>query len=175
MHYRLQGLYRGAEPVTRGGGATGPPCRPWVGPSSRPRGGGCRPWGGDRPPLPPRAPGQGPLCKFEEKNYIKVLSPPPATGVYFRNFSKRTYIFEILIFFKYKKEKIANFFSLENVSHAKKKVFRGAEAVVCTMENHITKLFACPNGQMKLPIAICPGAFRPCLVRAQNFFALESY
>ena len=28
-------------------------------------------------------------------------------GVYFRNFSKRTYIFEILIFFKYKKEKIA--------------------------------------------------------------------
>ena len=30
-----------------------------------------------------------------------------ATGVYFRNFSKRTYIFEILIFFKYKKEKSA--------------------------------------------------------------------
>ena len=30
-----------------------------------------------------------------------------ATGGYFLNFSKRTYIFEILIFFKYKKEKRA--------------------------------------------------------------------
>ena len=94
----VKGLYRGAEPVARGRGATGPPCRSWVGSPSRPRGATA--------PLPPRAPSQGPLCKLEEKNYIKVLLPPGrATGIYFRNFSKQTYIFEILIFFKYKKEK----------------------------------------------------------------------
>ena len=88
--------------------------RAYIGGQSRsPKGRGglwppCRPSGDDRPPLPPRAPGQGPLCKLEEKNYIKVLSPlGRATRVYFRNFSKRTYIFEILNFFKYKKEKTA--------------------------------------------------------------------
>jgi len=67
-------------------------------------------------PLPPHTPGQGALCKFKKK-YIKVLSlclgdrTPVAHGAmtrgYFRNFSKRTYIFEIFIFFKYKKEKDA--------------------------------------------------------------------
>ena len=59
---------------------TGPPCRPWVGPPVA-RGGGDRPplspvgGRGRHAPLPPRVPGQGPLCKLEEKNYIKVLSP----------------------------------------------------------------------------------------------------
>ena len=50
-----------------GGRATGPPCRPWVGPPSCPSRPPSRPWGGDRPPLPPRAPVQGALCKLEEK------------------------------------------------------------------------------------------------------------
>ena len=54
----------------------------------------------------------------KNKNYIKVLSPVAwatgplsplgrATGGHFRNFSKRTYIFEIFIFFNIKKEKDA--------------------------------------------------------------------
>ena len=87
---RVKGLYRGAQPVARGGAPVGgPPCRP---------SGGDRPpvargWG-DRPPLHPRTPGQGPICKLEGKKYKQVLSPfGQATGVYFRNFSKPTYIF----------------------------------------------------------------------------------
>ena len=71
---------------------------------------------GDRPDstLSPVAGATGPLCfqgsccKFEEKNYTKGLSPyGRATGGYFWNNSKRTYFFEIFIFFKYKKEKTA--------------------------------------------------------------------
>ena len=53
-----------------------------------------------------------------QKKYIKVMLPVAwatgvlsplgrATGGYFRKFSKRTYIIEIFIFFKYKKEKDA--------------------------------------------------------------------
>ena len=77
----------------------------------------CRPLGGRgrQDPLPPHTPGQGPLCKFK-KNYIKVLSPVAwatgvlsplerATGGYFRNFSKRTYIFKFFIFLNIKKKK----------------------------------------------------------------------
>ena len=56
------------------------------------------------------------LFANSKKNYIKVLSPVAwatgplsplgrATGGHFRNFSKRTYIFEIFIFFNIKKEK----------------------------------------------------------------------
>ena len=71
----VEWLYRGARPG-RPRGATGPRVTRGWGPQS--------PEGGRHAPLPPRAPGQGPLYKLEEKNYIKVLSPlGRATGVYF--------------------------------------------------------------------------------------------
>jgi len=65
--------YIGGQSRSPEGGGLSPPgfARGW-GPQS--------PEGGDRPPLPPRALGQGSLCKFEEKNYIKVLLPPTPTG-----------------------------------------------------------------------------------------------
>ena len=76
---RVKGLYRGAELVAQGGG-TSPPCRPWVGaPVAR---GPPVARGGRQAPLPPRAPGQGPIYKLEKK-YKQVMSPLGwATGVY---------------------------------------------------------------------------------------------
>jgi hypothetical protein len=86
-------------------GATCHPCRPWVGPQSPEGGPSPVWWGGRQAPTRPRP---GTSLQIRKKNYIKVLLPlGRATGVYFRNFSKWTYIFEILIFFKYKKEKTA--------------------------------------------------------------------
>ena len=85
----------------------------------------CRPWGGDRPlslgggptrPPPSTHPRPGTSLQIQKKNYIKILllvagaagllSPlGRATGGYFRNFSKQTYIFEIFIFLNIKKKK----------------------------------------------------------------------
>ena len=63
------------------------------------------PVGGASPPFFP--PGTS-LQIWRKKNYTLGLSPyGRATGVYFLNFPKRRYIFEILFFFKYKKEKTA--------------------------------------------------------------------
>ena len=83
-------------------------------PPVAPVGGAPRsPEGGATGPLLPRAPSQGPRCKFEEKKMhlgpvAPHMSPPQrATGVYFQNFLKRTYIFEILIFLNIKKITIA--------------------------------------------------------------------
>jgi len=98
------------------GGRQAPLPRPWAGPSGRPRGGDsppCRPLGG-RP-----APCRRVLARdlFENKKFYRkvpvahclgdrCLSPPRwATGGYFCNLLKRPYIFEILFFLKYKKEK----------------------------------------------------------------------
>ena len=67
--------------------------------------GACRPLGGRQ--APPFFYSRDFVANLKKK-YIWALSPPHrATGVYFWNFPKRTYIFEILIFFKYKKEKTA--------------------------------------------------------------------
>ena len=94
-------------PLSPTGGATGPPGGPTgLSPLGRATG-ACRPLGGDRPPLF-FSTGTS-LQIWRKKNYIWALSPPHrATGVYFWNFPKPTYIFEILIFFKYKKEKTAS-------------------------------------------------------------------
>ena len=83
------------------------PCLPW---------GGCGPggWGATGPP-PSTHPRLGTSLQIQ-KNYIKVLSPVAwatgplsplgrATGGHFRNFSKRTYIFEIFIFFNIKRKR----------------------------------------------------------------------
>ena len=87
-------------------GAVAPPqratgaCRPPLG-----RQGPVARWGGDRAFF-----SQGPHCEFEEK---KLHLSPVALwegdrGVFLKNISKRTYIFEIFIFKKYKKEKTAS-------------------------------------------------------------------
>ena len=91
-----------------GGGATGPPCRPWVGPQS--------PGGGDRPPCPHAPPARDLFANLKKKITLRScrpwlgrqdpVAPGRATGGHFRNFSKRTYIFEILIFFNIKKKKV---------------------------------------------------------------------
>ena len=96
----VEALYRVGDPVTRGEGDRPP----------------CRPLGGATGPLPssPRAALSRDL--FVKKIYQKDMSPPAwttgilsptpwATRAHFRNFLKRPHIFEILIFFKYKKEK----------------------------------------------------------------------
>ena len=89
-------LYKGVTPVARGGGGQAPLPHPWAGPSGRPR-------GDDRPLF-----FQGPRCKFEEKKlHLVPVALWGATGGIFEIFSKRTYIFEIFIFKKYKKEKTA--------------------------------------------------------------------
>ena len=78
--YGGQGLYRGEGP-----------CRTPVAPGV-----------GDRPLFF----WQGPRCKFEEKKlHLSHVAPHRATGVYFWNFPKRTYIFKILIFLNIKKKK----------------------------------------------------------------------
>ena len=66
-------------PVARGGGRQAPVAH----------------WRGDMPPPPARD-----LFANSKKKYIMVLSPVAwaATGKYFRNLSKWTYIFEIFIF-----------------------------------------------------------------------------
>ena len=77
----------------------GPPCRPWGAT------GACRPLGGDRPPIFFL---QGLRCKFEEKKlHLSPVAPIGRPGYIFEIFQNPTYIFEILIFFKYKKEKTA--------------------------------------------------------------------
>jgi len=98
---------RGSTPVARGG-ATGPLPRPWAGPSGRSRGGDRPPYrllGGDRPPF---FPGTS-LQIWRKKLHLGPVALWGATGGYFWNISKRTYIFEILILFKYKKEESASF------------------------------------------------------------------
>ena len=65
--------------------------------------GSCRPLGGDRPPLF-FSPGTLLQIWRRKKLHLSPVAPHRATGVYFWNFAKWTYIFEILIFFKYKKE-----------------------------------------------------------------------
>ena len=75
------------------------PCRPWgrrQGPVAR--------WGGDRPPSFFFS--RDFVANLKKKNYIWALSPPHrATVVYFWNFPKPTYIFEILFFLNIKKKK----------------------------------------------------------------------
>ena len=84
----------------------GDPVAPPTG--DRPQGwatGPCRPLGGATGPL---FFCQGPRCEFEEKKlHLGPVALWGATGEYFWNISKRTYIFEIFIFLKYKKEKSA--------------------------------------------------------------------
>ena len=66
--------------------------------------GSCRPLGGRQAPLFFFL--QGLRCKFEEKKlHLSPVAPHRATGVYFWNFPKPTYIFEILIFLNIKKKK----------------------------------------------------------------------
>ena len=106
-----EALYRRPDPVARGG-ATGPPCRPQEG---RPA-----PLAGPLACRPPHG-RQAPSFFFfsrdfvanlkKKKLHLSPVAPHRATGVYFWNFPKRTYIFEILIFFKYKKEKTAQIWS----------------------------------------------------------------
>jgi len=87
-----------------GGGGGGPRGAGGGGPPGAKGGGG----GGATGPPAPTGPRPGTSLQIRKKNYIKVLLPlGRAIGVYFRNFSKRTYIFKVLIFFKYKKEKTA--------------------------------------------------------------------
>jgi len=107
------GLIWEADPVARGG-ATGPPCRPQEGrpaPLAGPL--ACRPWGGRQGPVAPPTGDRPPSFFFsrdfvanlkEKKLHLSPVAPHRATEVYFWNFPKQTYIFEILIFFKYKKE-----------------------------------------------------------------------
>ena len=79
-----EALYRGADPVARGGGDR-PPCRPQEGrpaPLAGPL--ACRPWVGDRG-LSPVGGAIGPLffflqglrCKFEEKKITFEPCRPP--------------------------------------------------------------------------------------------------
>ena len=77
--------------------ATGP-YRPWGG-----RQGPVARWGGDRPPLFFFS--RDSLQIWRKKITFEPCRPHRATGVYFWNFPKPTYIFEILFFFKYKKRK----------------------------------------------------------------------
>ena len=105
----VKGLYRGQSRSPEGvdrppccpRGGDRAPCRPWVG-APVARGG----WATG--PLSSRAPGQG----LKKKLYLWHVAPPRATGVYFRNFSKRTYIFKVLIFLNIKKKKRWNVPSL---------------------------------------------------------------
>ena len=83
------GLIKGEGTLSPQGWVTGP----------------CRPLGGRQAPFFSL---QGPLCEFEEKKlHFGPVALWGATGGYFWNIAKRTSIFEIFIFFKYKKEKSA--------------------------------------------------------------------
>ena len=112
-----EALYRRPDPVARGGGRQAPPCRPQAGrpaPLAGPL--ACRPWGGRQGPVARWGGDRPPNFFFfrdfvanlkKKKLHLSPVAPHRATGVYFWNFPKPTYIFEILIFFKYKKEKTA--------------------------------------------------------------------
>ena len=103
------GAFIGGIPRSPARGATGP--LPPAGWAQRPVARGL----GDRPLSPVGgATGffffQGSHCEFEEKKiHLRPVALWGATGVYFWNISKQIYIFEILIFKKYKKEKTAHF------------------------------------------------------------------
>ena len=98
----VKDIYRGGTPGRPRGGDR-PPCAPVDGPPPVAWG-----RGGTTGPPHPAPPARDLFVNWKKKNYKQVLSPLGwATGVYFRNFSKLTYIFEILIFFRYKKEKFA--------------------------------------------------------------------
>ena len=80
------------------------PCRP-----PQRAAGACRPLGGRQAPLFFFS--RDFVANLKKKNYTLGLSPyGRATGVYFWNFPKRTYIFEF--FFKYKKRKTRCYGSL---------------------------------------------------------------
>ena len=101
-------LYRGHTPVARGGGGDRPPLSPAGGATGLPAALVGRahwsPEGGRQAP-PFFSPGTS-LQIWREKKYTLGLSPyGRATGVYFWNFPKQTYIFEILIFLNIKKKK----------------------------------------------------------------------
>ena len=99
-------------PLSPAGGRQAPLPRPWAGaragPSGRPRRGRQAPvarWGGDRAFFSSR----DLIANLKKKLHLRPVALWGATGGYFWNISKRTYIFEILIFKKYKKEKTADF------------------------------------------------------------------
>ena len=71
--------------------------------------GPCRPLGGRQVPF---FFSRDFVANLKKKNYTLGMSPyGRATGVYFWNFSKRTYIFEILFFLNIKKKKLQCFSS----------------------------------------------------------------
>ena len=83
---RVECLYRrgraGRPRATALGRASPPPVAPVCGAPGRPM-------GGDRPPFHPRAPGQGPRCKFKEKKlhlgYVAPIRQPGYIFEIFRN------------------------------------------------------------------------------------------
>ena len=108
------GFYRGDTPVARGG-ATGPPAARGLGPAAG------RPWAG-RQALVARWGGDGAfffpgtsLRIWKKKLHLKPVALWGATGGYFWNISKRTYIFEIFILKKYKKNRF--FFRAGQAGH----------------------------------------------------------
>ena len=100
------GYMEGLTPVARRGGDR-PPCR------ARGLGPAVARGEGDRPPCRPLGGRQAPLffysrdfvANLKKKLHLNPVAPHRATGVYFWNFPKRTYIFEILIFLNIKKKK----------------------------------------------------------------------
>ena len=91
-----QPFYRGGYPGRPRGGGQAPLPRPWAGPSGRPLGGRQTPlffYSRDF------------VANLKKKLHLNPVAPHRATGVYFLNFPKRTYIFEILIFLNIKKKK----------------------------------------------------------------------
>ena len=67
---------------------------------------------------------------WRKKLHLSPVAPHRATGVYFWNFPKPTYIFEILIFFKYKKEKTARWMPHAACMHASHATVRGMRQVL---------------------------------------------
>ena len=113
-----EALYRRPDPVARGGGATGPPCRPQEGrpaPLAGPL--ACRPLGGR----------QTPLFFFsrdfvanlkKKKLHLSPVAPIGRPGYIFEIFPKPTYIFEILIFLNIKKKKPPDSISQPNLARS---------------------------------------------------------
>ena len=122
---------------------------------------------GDRPLSPPQR-ATGPfffprdlIANLKKKLHLRPVALWGATGGYFSNISKRTYIFKILIFKKYRKEKTAN------STHPKLTAFSWASATLGQAQTLASTCALLRSGGPWLQAAV--GASRDLCFRAISF------